>query len=53
MSPQFAEKLRSASSHDELVTLMADIGAEKMSIKSALSQLSSEPDERFQRGRER
>ena len=54
MNPEFAEKLQSAShSHDELVALMADIDAEKRSIKSALSQLSSEPDERFQGGRER
>ncbi len=54
MNPEFAAKLQLAShSHDELVALMADIDAEKRFIKSALSQLSSEPDERFQRGRER
>ncbi len=54
MNPEFAEKLQTASnSTDKLVQLMADIDAEKRSIKSALSQLSSEPDERFQGGRER
>lgn len=54
MNPEFAEKLQcAANSHDELVALMSEIDAEKRSIKSALSQLSSEPDDRFQRGKER
>lgn len=54
LSPEFAQKLQDAgSSQAALVALMSEIDEEKRAIKSALSQLSSEPDAQYARGRER
>jgi hypothetical protein len=54
MSPKFAEKLQQAGSNQKkLVSLMAEIDETKRSIKSALSQLSSEPDDLCVKGRAR
>lgn len=51
---EFAEKFAQAGSNrNALLELMADIDQEKRSVKSALSQLSSEPDERHAKGRQR
>ncbi len=54
MRQEFIEKLqRCGSNKDKLSSLMADIDAEKRSLKSYLSRLSSEPDGAFGKGRER
>jgi hypothetical protein len=54
LNSEFADKLQEAGNNQEkLVALMAEIDETKRSIRSALSQLSSEPDERHSKGRER
>lgn len=54
LSQEFAQKLQDAGNNQTaLVALMNSIDEEKRSIKSALSQLSSEPHEALARGRER
>jgi phenylalanyl-tRNA synthetase alpha subunit len=54
VNSEFADKLQNAGNNQKiLAALMADIDNTKRAIKSALSQLSSEPDERHARGRER
>jgi chromosome segregation ATPase len=50
----FATKLLKAGYSQELLKqLIEEIDAEKSSVRSALSQLSSEPDEKSVKGRER
>ena len=54
LSPEFAQKLEDAGNNQRnLVSLLNAIDEEKRSLKSALSQLSSEPDGPYARGRER
>ena len=54
MSQAFAQRLADADyNQDDLKKLLGEIDADKRAIKSALSQLSSEPDENMARGRER
>lgn len=54
MSQKFSEKLaKTGADTDALTALMAEIDAEKRSVKSRLSQLSSEPDSQFAKGKER
>ncbi len=54
MNQKFAENLQTCGMNkDKLIALMADIDAEKRSIKSYLSRLSSEPDGDFGKGRKR
>lgn len=54
MSPEFLSALEQAGfNRDKLVNLMNKVDAEKRAVRSALSQLSSEPDEHHARGRER
>jgi len=50
----FEQKLKDCSSNKEmLIALMAEIDAEKRSLKSRLTQLSSEPEGDYARGRKR
>lgn len=54
LSQEFAQKLEEAGSDQKaLASLMNEIDETKRSIKSALSQLSSEPNGQHARGRER
>ncbi len=54
LNQEFAKKLEDAGNNQkELLFLMSAIDEEKRSIKSALSQLSSEPNDAYARGRER
>lgn len=54
MKQEFADKLNQAGNDKQmLIALMADIDSEKRAIKSKLSQLSSEPDPDFVKGRQR
>ena len=54
MSQEFSEKLANAGADTKALTaLMADIDAEKRSVRSSLAQLSSEPDSQFAKGKER
>ena len=54
MNPEFADKLQEAGNNkDKLVALLNEIDETKRAIKSSLSQLSSEPDEKTAKGRDR
>lgn len=54
LSPEFAQKLQNAGNDTKALTaLMAAIDEDKRALKSALSQLSSEPEGKFGRGRAR
>lgn len=51
---EFRKKLaRAGNDRQLLIALMAEIDAEKRSVRSALSKLSSEPDQQFAKGKER
>ncbi len=50
----FEDKLvKSANNKDKLIVLMNELDTEKRSLKSRLTQLSSEPDGDYARGRKR
>jgi predicted nucleic acid-binding Zn-ribbon protein len=54
MAQEFSEKLAKAGADSKaLSSLMAEIDSEKRSVKSKLSQLSSEPDSQFVKGKDR
>lgn len=54
MSQEFEQKLSDAGyKQSSLTALINELDADKRAIKSALSQLSSEPDEKMAKGRER
>ena len=54
MSQEFEQKLSDAGYNQPALKLLLNaIDADKRAIKSALSQLSSEPDENMAKGRER
>jgi hypothetical protein len=54
MRQEFIDKLQACGiNREKLMSLMAEIDAEKRSLKSRLSRMSSEPDGEFGRGRER
>lgn len=54
MSQDFQEQLTACGyPKNRLLSLMSDLDAEKRSLKSRLSRLSSEPTGKFGRGRER
>lgn len=54
MHQKFAERLGACGlDREKLITLMHEIDAEKRALKSYLSQISSEPDGEFGRGRAR
>lgn len=54
MRQELAERLLQAgNSTKSLKTIIEEIDAEKRSIRSSLSQLSSEPDHQFAKGKER
>lgn len=53
MRQAILDQVIAADSRESLVLIMADIDAEKRVIKSALSRLSSEPDEKTAKGRNR
>ncbi len=54
MKQEFADTLsKCGNDKNKLLDLMTEIDAEKRSLKSRLSRMSSEPDGEFGRGRER